>query len=291
MKSLEAVTQALDYIEERLADPLDVDSVAAAAGLSPAYFQRLFRATVGMPVLAYVRRRRLSRSVGELLETDRRILEIAIEAGFDSQEAYTRAFKARFGLPPGRFRERGKRMPSDHYPAMTRSRIERRQGAGLRPARIIDRPDTRFVGIAGTFTSALSDEANEAEVLPALWLEFLERQSRIVGRRNPDAFGLCWPEPATCGLRSDELRYLAGVEADAATEIPTGMQSVVAPAMRYAVFEHSGSVLELPATIVHALVEWLPSSEFEYVTGVEIDFHAADGLLEYWLPVREGERR
>ena len=110
MDSLDAVRQAIGRIEEQITEPIRVSEIAQASGLSPWHFQRVFRAVVGETVGGYIRKRRLSKSIEALLETDRRILDIALEHGFESQEAYTRAFRALFELPPGRFRERGQRV-------------------------------------------------------------------------------------------------------------------------------------------------------------------------------------
>lgn len=98
------VEQALAYIEAHLAEPISWKDVARAASLSTFHFHRVFRARVGLPLGEYIRRRRLEAAAQEILETEHRIIDIAVKANFGSQEAFTRAFKAQFGVTPGLYR-------------------------------------------------------------------------------------------------------------------------------------------------------------------------------------------
>ena len=98
------VQRALDYIEANLAGCIGIKETSEQAALSPWHFQRVFHEIIGVPVKHYVRRRRLSLATLDLLFTRKRIIDIAVDAGFESQEAFTRAFCAQFGMPPSRFR-------------------------------------------------------------------------------------------------------------------------------------------------------------------------------------------
>lgn len=103
----ERIHKALLYIEQHLAEDLSLDAIAEQACLSPFHFHRLFTGMVGQSVKAYQRRLRLDRAASWLLYSSRSIADIALEAGYESQEAFTRAFKAHFGTPPKRFRLHG----------------------------------------------------------------------------------------------------------------------------------------------------------------------------------------
>ena len=93
------------WIERQLDQPLTLDHIAAQAGLSPYHFSRLFTARMGRSVMAHVRGRRLVRGARRLCdEPDLQLVDLAFDCGFDSQEAFTRAFKRVFGVAPGRFR-------------------------------------------------------------------------------------------------------------------------------------------------------------------------------------------
>lgn len=91
-------------MEEHLANKITLEEIATHVGFSPFHFHRLFRSTVGMNIADYLRSRRLCHASLLLLHTDESILQISLYCHFESQEAFTRAFKKLYGMPPGRFR-------------------------------------------------------------------------------------------------------------------------------------------------------------------------------------------
>ncbi len=78
MHAWEAIEQSLGFIEEHLAEEISTEELATTACLSPFYFQRLFKRLVSKPVQEYVKLRRLAKAIGNLKDTDRRILDIAM---------------------------------------------------------------------------------------------------------------------------------------------------------------------------------------------------------------------
>ena len=96
----------VDRIEERLGDEVNVLELAREFALSPWHFQRLFKSLVGDSLGSYIRGRRLTRAAQLLNQTDMGILDIAIELGYNSHEAFTRAFKIQFGMTPKELRQK-----------------------------------------------------------------------------------------------------------------------------------------------------------------------------------------
>jgi len=103
----EQIQNAVDFAEANLFEDVGSAAAARAACMSVRSFHRYFPALTGYGFGEYVRRRRLSEAVTSLLDTDDSVLEIAIRAGYDSHEAFTRAFKRQFGVAPLRFRTDG----------------------------------------------------------------------------------------------------------------------------------------------------------------------------------------
>ena len=91
------VQAAMDYSEAHLDTPLPLDRVAAAAGLTRYHLHRLFQAHYCEGLKAYIRKRRLTWAAARLRGSNVRILELALDCGFESQAAFTRAFKALYG--------------------------------------------------------------------------------------------------------------------------------------------------------------------------------------------------
>ncbi|MEM7587344.1 MAG: AraC family transcriptional regulator, partial [Acidobacteriota bacterium] len=94
----------VDYIEGHLADRIRVKELAVIAGLSPFYFSRSFRQTVGMSPYQFVIERRLARAQTLLRDTRLTITDIALACGFASQAHLTDTFRKKTGVSPGQFR-------------------------------------------------------------------------------------------------------------------------------------------------------------------------------------------
>ena len=101
------VEDIVQWVECSLNKTLPVEIIAEKSGYSRWHFQRLFKQATGIARGEYVRSRRLSCAAIDLKLTSRTVLDIALQYGFDSQQTFTRAFKNKFHLPPGRYRKQG----------------------------------------------------------------------------------------------------------------------------------------------------------------------------------------
>lgn len=91
------------YVESHL-ESFDISEMSESFGFSEIYLRELFRKNVDMPIMRYYKRRRIIVSAFEILHSDRKIVDIALESGFSNHESYTRAFRKTFGVSPSRFR-------------------------------------------------------------------------------------------------------------------------------------------------------------------------------------------
>ena len=98
------MTRVTEYLARHLDEAPETATLARIAGLSPRQLERVFARTVGETPRAYLRRLRLERAAVQLRKSRGSILAVAIDAGFESHEAFTRAFRQRFGHSPVAYR-------------------------------------------------------------------------------------------------------------------------------------------------------------------------------------------
>ncbi len=104
-ENIKNVMAAIDYIESHLHEKLDLETVAGAVHYSKYHLHRMFTDTVGLTIQTYVQRRQLTEAAKLLVLSDRPILEIALSAGYESQQSFTDIFKAMYKKSPNRYRE------------------------------------------------------------------------------------------------------------------------------------------------------------------------------------------
>jgi len=109
MENNELIFNAVQFAKQNATDnEISVEEVAGNAGFSIDYFNRIFLAHTGFTVMAYINYIRLKQGAFLLRTTDKTILEIALEIGYDSHEGFTKAFKKRYGVTPSEYRAENK---------------------------------------------------------------------------------------------------------------------------------------------------------------------------------------
>lgn len=292
MEHLRQIQRAIDYIEDHLDEDLSTDSIAKVAGFSKWHFQMIFSSAVGDTLKEYVRKRKLTAAVIALGTTDKRILDIALNAGFESQEAFTRAFKQMFRKNPGECRKEGvKSIMSLNKPKITMEYLDHLYG-GINMQPIIKFVDEKkVVGMGTKFISILSPDNNQT-VIPALWCQYLPRSQEIKSRISYADLGVCF-EPGGEKSHPDECFYVAGTEVKNADEVPEGMMAMTIPAGQYAVFTHKGSIDKLGFTMKYIYGSWLPKSGHKLRDAPDMEIYdqrfkpaSEDSELDVYIPIQ-----
>jgi len=289
---LDRLQRALDYVERNLDGPVSLGEAAREACMSAFHFSRTFHATVGEPLFDYVRGRRLTRGAALLLESDRSVLDVALSSGFDSQEAFTRAFSRQYRLPPARFRRRGRPVMLRDIPPLNRLGLEALAAGDvtLQP-RIVERPGSVYVGIACANTAS-------SNRIPQAWGAFLPRMAELPSPTDGSTYGIYRYD-----FTADEadiggdfpFEYMAAGETSSAAPaaLPHDMTAWQVPGGRYAVFEHRGLLRDLGNTYRYVHKTWIARAPFRLEEAPFFERHRPDypgdrreAVTEIWIPIR-----
>ena len=119
----EVVKEVLDYIEKNLEKEINLDNISKNIGYSKFYLNRIFTTHTGITMYKYLQNRRLTVAAEKLVKTDKPITQIAYEAGYDTQQSFSFAFKQMYLYPPKIYRDIGVFMPKQNRISMCRSYI------------------------------------------------------------------------------------------------------------------------------------------------------------------------
>ncbi|MFS0918914.1 AraC family transcriptional regulator [Brevibacillus sp. 179-C 1.1 NHS] len=278
MNYMEQITYALSFIEKQLTEKVTLDQVASAAGYSKYHFQRLFFHVTGETVGQYISKRRLTEAAKSLAFEQKSVTEVAFTYGFDSHEAFTRAFTKRFGLPPSALRRSGK-MP--RYAMTERIEVpylENIQLQSIEPVYVPAYQELKLVGYSSA-THSIKDIVHCWNRL-GRGVAFKNNQTRFGVLRYPDAFGL-----------SLSFGYFAGIHAS--NHDTDGLESIILPASGYLVFPHKGPTQNLRLTYQYIYGSWMTHAtdqlyaryDFEYYDHRFLDNNHPDSLCFIYIPV------
>lgn len=284
MDFLQGMNQAVQYIEEHLAETIDRKEVTALTGYSYAYFQRVFSCISGISVAEYVRKRRMTLAAVDLKEKKERIIDVALKYGYDSADAFSRAFTSFHGITPTMARDSDAGIKSFsplHFQLTVVGKQETKY-------RVEKREEMRIVGMMRHFRAP----ENGPQDVGTFWNELFGngRYEKLVELSNGQPTGVHGFMHVLDDIRVD---YMIAAITDKA--VPEGMQEQIIPASTWAVFEQTGSVQSSMSEMWRMIFEeWLPATEYEHAGTAEIECFCHSGdrrkndfRYEIWIPVRK----
>ena len=251
----ERISLVLTHIQQNLDSSLTLEELAGVACFSPFHFHRVFRGMVGAAVGEHVRRLRLERAARQLRRTESPVLEIALEAGYETHESFTRAFADTFGMPPSEFRRNGEASLEARLPSGVPSRA-----SGFRVRRL-DAMQVAFIRHVGPY-----GEAGKAWSKLYPWAAkqgLLGPGTRMLGISHDD------PDITP----PDKLRYDAAliVNRPVARAGEIGVREI--PAGEYATALHTGPYNCLSDSYAELAGKWLPGAGRELRSAPAIEFY------------------
>jgi AraC family transcriptional regulator len=268
----EAVQRVIEHVASHLDEALALETLASQACLSPFHFHRVFRGMVGETPMELGRRLRLERAAWRLLHTDTPVTTIAFGAGFETHEAFSRAFRSSYAEAPSVFRRRGRARIELAAPCGIHFRddgsvpafIPRNSGGRTMQVNIAEYPELRVgtVRHVGPYI-----QINEAFAR----LGDLAAPARLFEQRGAMMVALFHDDPDT--TPADQLRSDAGVVVGDEVPLPAGLAEQRIPAGEYASTTHIGPYEQLGDSWARFMGEWLPASGRRLGPGVSYEVY------------------
>lgn len=286
MDSCEIIRASAEYIDAHLKDSLSVDSLAAMAGFSPYYYCRLFSLYMDMPVMEYVRRRRLSHAARDICE-GKRILDAAMDYGFESHNGFSKAFRKVYGYSPDEYRRR----VSPHRPIAPNPLAGQKGSFSVQPEVRIEHRDGFY--IAGMVLQT-SDTVSSIAQQPALWnrMWLAEQDNKIYAMARPKQHGEYYfsvPE------ENNLFRLMTGVKVEDPKAVENGLWADWIPEGLYGVFSTPPIQADFAQSVIdtwrYIFEVWLPNSEYTLnPQGLDYEFydercHGAPYSMDICIPL------
>jgi len=273
------VGKALWFIESHFAEEISLDDIAAAGDVSRFHMSRAFGLATGLPVMRYVRGRRLTEAARVLSRGAPDILSVALDAGYGSHEAFTRAFRDQFGVTPETVRNRG-----------GLGNLELVEPVKMNETDNIKLEEPRREAGGPLLIAGLRARYSDAAIagIPMQWQRFGPYIGAIPAQAGREAYGVCCEFDDT-----GHFDYVTGVAVSSLADLPDGITGVRVPANEYLVFHHPGHVSGIHATWRAIMNNWLPASKHRPANAPGFERYAADfnpdtglGGVEIWVPIQ-----
>lgn len=282
------MNEVVNYIEENLINSIDYDVIAKKVCCSTYEFSRIFSFMTGISMSEYIRRRKLSQAVFDIKNSDKKIIDIALKYGYESQASFSRAFKEMHGQSPMAARKKG--ISFKTYPKITFSLSIR--GVNEMNFRIETKQSFKIMGLRGLSSGYPED----SDTLDPLWREFMDKYDFKIASLYREPFwqvGAYWNEdingntPCIIGAEWSEISELIKMDVE------------TIPAATWAVFSIVGLNDKINNEVVdetyaRIYTEWMPSSNYkrnEDIQHLEVygpgDASSEDYVWEIWIPVIE----
>ena len=250
----ERINRILIHVQNHLDEPLYLQELAKIALLSPFHMHRIFHAYTGETLGAYAQRLKLERATHLLEHTNKDISEIALDSGYSTPAAFTKAFKKLFGITPSQLRMNEKLKKPE-------KKLSKRKNMNLKPEIVTFKP-VRVLFLRGLGKY----EETPKEVWPAI--ETYGREKDLI-KPTTRRFGISHDDPTI--TPEEKVRYDACFEVEPNIQADGKFGIQIIPGGKFAVFTHYGDCRTIGNTYDAIYHEWLPTSGYKLCNAPHFD--------------------
>lgn len=283
MALVESLQMAIDYMEEHLLDNITIEDIAKRANLSPYHFQRTFMILTNLSVGDYLRRRRLTLAAQELVNTDNKVIDVALKYGYETPEAFSKAFRKQHGLTPSEARK-GNGSLKSYNRLMIQVSLK---GAEPMKYKMIETGSFQVVGIKENIFCGTKDTD---ATIPNLWGKVAQDGTlqTLAGLNNGPIEGILGITD-NYQASDDTIDYWIAT-AFSGEHVPDGLTILEIPTSKWVVFEVEGPIPEaITDTWRQIFSEWFPSNGYQPADIPSLEVYLGEypnPSCEIWVPIK-----
>lgn len=243
------------YIEQHLDDPLTVEQLSEVACFSRFHFHRQFSQFCGVSISRYITLMRLKRASFRLVKKPpEKVIDIALDAGFENPESFSRAFKNTFGLTPSEFRANPQWADWQvHFQFPGKENQQRKE-----------KMDVKIISVAPINVAVLEHRGDPLHVNSSVE-KFIEwrKASGLSDYATVGTYGVPYSDPLTTPSEDFRFDICGELSAAANGQVPENLQGVISktlPGGRCAVVRHVGAYDRISDSVYYLYRQWLPQS-------------------------------
>lgn len=287
MNNLQEIQELIKYIETHLLDEkLDLTTLSIKSGYSKFHLHRMFTAIVGVPIHTYIQRRRLTEAANMLVHTNKSIFEIALDCCYETQQSFTRAFKAMYKHNPHSYRRKSQFIPLQlqyHY-----SQSHKISQTMILDVKIVHEDKILLIGYDG-------DTKQGFRVIGKCWHQLHKNKTLIKNRT--DSLYLLGVNDYTEFENNDtspHFHYIAAAQVNSHDLVPKNMKSFTLLPSQYIVFYlRAKNEDSMQPAIEYIYQEWFPQTNYhfnenncyDFIKYGEIVDELGQSEIQIWVPI------
>lgn len=284
---VESLQKAIDFMEEHLLEDITIDQIAKEANSSKFHFQRTFAILTDISIGDYLRQRRLSLAGQELLNSDEKIINLAYKYGYDTPEAFTKAFRKQHGISPTEARKSMGKLKSYNRLVIQVNL----KGAVPMRYEIVEKEEFQVIGVKREF---LLENDENLTGIPKMWDDVHQDGTndllvRLNNGKLKGVLGVCVDKRGA--HMEDKIDYWIGTAHDG--DLPEGLERLLIPPSKWGVFEVHGPMPHAMQKVWKQIFsEWFPSHRYEHAGTPELEVYSAENAndqnyySEIWIPLK-----
>lgn len=281
------LNKVIDVVEANLFGDVSLEAVSNKLSYSKYHIHKLFSTTVGIPLNRYIIRRRLTEAANLLVHTEVSLLDISLQCGYQSQQAFTDAFKKIYRMSPQRFRKR-----NIYFPHLQRYKMEVHDPLGVKNAIDVEIVELESMKLAGYKASTLLGFA----AIPICMKKLLKKRKSFSNHdENSEIIALYDYSNFEMSEKQEVFDFYALVEIDDIPETLNGLKTISLDKSLYAVFTFWGNPEKsLKPVSDYIYKEWLPQTSwslcadkaYEFTKNTEKVDEDGQCIIRYYLPIK-----